>query len=184
MRIVRIPNPLPRLATERLTLRRPEPRDVEKRLALGRDPDIYRMFGADVTTLAPFTRANAEAWVARIEDHPAAWVIDLRGEAIGEIRIENPVDSDLRASLSIGILDPAQLNSGYGAEAIRAVASFAFGTLGLHRLSVRVLAFNERAIRAYEKVGFRREGRERQSARIGDAWHDDVLMGLLDGELA
>jgi RimJ/RimL family protein N-acetyltransferase len=51
--------------------------------------------------------------------------------------------------------------------------------LGLHRLSVRVLAFNGRAIRAYQKCGFRIEGRERESAWIDGTWHDDLIMGLL-----
>jgi RimJ/RimL family protein N-acetyltransferase len=180
---VKIPDPLPTLVTSRLTLRRPEPRDVEARFRMGRNPEIYRMFGADIKELAPFTMENAQAWVARIDEHPASWVIALGEDAIGEIRIENPVDSDLRASLAIGILDRDRLDAGYGAEAIRAVAAFAFDTLRLHRLSVRVLAFNERAIRAYEKVGFHREGRERESACIGGEWHDDVLMGLLASDL-
>jgi RimJ/RimL family protein N-acetyltransferase len=66
-----------------------------------------------------------------------------------------------------------------GTEAIRAIAEFCFDTLGLHKLSMRVLAFNIRAIRAYEHVGFVREGLERESALIGGTWHDDVIVGLL-----
>lgn len=181
---VKLPNPLPILPTPRLVLRPAAARDVEARFAMGRDPDIYRMLGADIANLPPFTRERAEAWVAGIEAHPGAWVIALEDQAIGEIRIDNPVDADARASLAIGILDRRHLGEGYGCEAIRAVARFSFDTLELHRLSVRVLAFNERAIRAYEKVGFRREGVERESARVGRQWHDDVLMGLLARDLA
>lgn len=180
---MRLPNPLPVFRAGRLNLRPPQPRDVAARIAMGRDPQIYRMFGADVASLAPFTQIQAEAWVARIDEHPAAWVIALDDDAIGEIRIDNPVDADARASLAIGILDRNHLGKGYGVEAIRSVAAFAFDALGLHRLSVRVLAFNHRAIRAYEKVGFRREGLERESAHVGGEWHDDVLMGLLSREL-
>ena len=44
---------------------------------------------------------------------------------------------------------------------------------------MRVLDFNSRAIAAYEKVGFVIEGRERQAARVGDDWHDDIIMGLI-----
>ncbi|MET0607056.1 MAG: GNAT family protein [Beijerinckiaceae bacterium] len=180
---MRVPDPLPMLRTRRLTLRRPAPRDVAARFRMGRDPEIYRMFGADVASLAPFTMENAEAWIARIDEHPCAWVIAVEEDAIGEVRIDSPVDADARASLAIGILDRNRIDAGYGAEAIRAAAAFAFDTLQLHRLSVRVLAFNARAIRAYEKVGFRREGVERQSARVGGEWHDDVMMGLLADEL-
>jgi RimJ/RimL family protein N-acetyltransferase len=60
--------------------------------------------------------------------------------------------------------------------------SYAFGALNFHRVSLRVVAVNARAIRAYEKVGCVREGIERQSARVGDTWHDDVMMGPLAAE--
>jgi RimJ/RimL family protein N-acetyltransferase len=180
---MRLPNPLPTLATERLVLRRPEPRDVADRLAYGRDPEIYRMFGADISALPPFTAQNAEAWVDGVARHPAAWIISLEGRAIGEVLLDNAVDADMRVGLSIGILDPSALGKGYGPEAMRAVCAFAFEQLGLHRISIRVLAANTRAIRSYEKIGFQREGLERQSARVGQRYEDDVLMGLLAGEM-
>jgi RimJ/RimL family protein N-acetyltransferase len=177
-----LPNPLPELRTARLLLRAPRPSDIDDRFAMGRDPGIYRMLGAEVAGLPPYTRENAIAWHDSIASLAAAWVIDANGRAIGEILINNPVDSDRRASLAIGILDPAKLGQGLGAEAISAVAGLCFGTLNLHRLSIRVLAYNERAIRSYEKVGFVREGTERESARVGDGFVDDVLMGLLKRE--
>ena len=40
-------------------------------------------------------------------------------------------------------------------------------------LSVRVVAYNSRAIHAYEKCGFRVEGREREAAFVDGQWHDD-----------
>jgi len=52
---------------------------------------------------------------------------------------------------------------GLGAEALRVVLAHAFGPLGLHRVSLEVYDFNERAIHVYEKVGFRHEGRMRDA---------------------
>lgn len=179
-----LPSPLPALRTQRLILRRPTASDVADRFSLGRDPEIYRMLGADVRVLSPLTEEQAQAWVENIASHPAAWVLEFQGRAIGEILLDNVVEADRRASLIIGILDMAALGHGLGSEAIRAVAEFAFGTLDLHKLSIRVLAFNTRAIRAYERVGFVREGLERESALIGDTWHDDVIMGLLKRDFA
>ncbi|MEL6691294.1 MAG: GNAT family protein, partial [Pseudomonadota bacterium] len=92
--------------------------------------------------------------------------------------------ADKRASLALGFLDENLLGKGLGAEAMEAVAEFALGPLGLNRLSVRALAFNARAIRAYEKIGFVQEGVERQSALIGSEWHDDVLLGLIASDFA
>ena len=56
----------------------------------------------------------------------------------------------------------------------------AFGPLALHRVDLRVLSYNLRAIRCYEACGFVREGIERESARVGDEWHDDWIMGILE----
>jgi RimJ/RimL family protein N-acetyltransferase len=174
-----LPNPLPVLRTKNLTLRQPVPTDGADRFSIGRDAEIYRMLGADTRHLAPLTEEQATAWVENIAAHPAAFVIEYQGRAIGEILLDNFVEADKRAGLIVGILDPNALGKGLGTEAIRAVAEFAFDTLGLHKLSTRVLAYNLRAIRAYEHVGFVREGLERESALIGGTWHDDVIVGLL-----
>lgn len=174
-----LPSPLPALRTERLTLRRPVPSDITDRHAIGRDPEIYKMLGADTRHLTPLTEEQARAWVEGIVAHPAAWVIDWQGRAVGEILLDNFVEADRRAGLIIGILDPRALGQGLGTEAIRAVAEFAFDRLDLHKLSMRVLAFNTRALSAYARVGFVQEGRERESALIGGVWHDDVIVGLL-----
>jgi RimJ/RimL family protein N-acetyltransferase len=174
-----LPSPLPQLRTARLVLRQPIASDIADRHALGRDPEIYRNLGADVSKLPALTEEQAQGWVENIASHPAAWVIEHQGRAIGEILLDNFVEADGRAGLIIGILDPACLGKGLGTEAIKAIAEFAFDVLKLHKLSMRVLAFNTRAIRAYERVGFVREGLERESALIGGVWYDDVIVGLI-----
>jgi RimJ/RimL family protein N-acetyltransferase len=174
-----LPSPLPSLRTPRLVLRRPIASDIADRLSLGRDPEIYRNLGADPRKLQPLTDEQAKAWVENIASHPAAWVIEHQGRAIGEILIDNFVEADHRAGLIVGILDVSCLGKGLGTEAIRAVAEFSFDVLSLHKLSMRVLSFNTRAIRAYERVGFVREGLERESALIAGIWYDDVIVGLL-----
>jgi RimJ/RimL family protein N-acetyltransferase len=174
-----LPSPLPQLRTARLVLRQPIASDIADRQSLGRDPEIYRQLGADVKNLPALTEDQARGWVENIASHPAAWVIEYQGRAIGEILLDNFVEADGRAGLIIGILDPACIGAGLGTEAIKAVAEFAFDVLKLHKLSMRVLSFNTRAIRAYERVGFVREGLERESALIGGVWYDDVIVGLL-----
>jgi len=56
------------------------------------------------------------------------------------------------------------LGQGLGTEVTRVVLDFAFGPLALHRVGLRVLAYNRRAIGCYEKCGFQEEGREREPA--------------------
>ena len=59
---------------------------------------------------------------------------------------------------------------------------FAFDELGGHKVELRVWAFNDRAIRAYEKAGFVREGVRRAVAFHGGQFYDEVLMGVLAEE--
>lgn len=164
-----------------LILRRPRKGDADARMRLGRHPDIYRMFGADRSFPGLFGHGEAAAWVARAAEHPAAWIIDQDG-LVGEVRLDNINRADRRASFAIGIFDPDRLGKGLGTAVIKRVLAYAFDELALHRVSLRVLAFNERAIAAYLKSGFSIEGRERESALIDGEWHDDIIMGILAAE--
>jgi RimJ/RimL family protein N-acetyltransferase len=60
--------------------------------------------------------------------------------------------------------------------------TYGFDDLRLHRIDLRVLAFNERAIRCYRKCGFVVEGRLRDAALVDGERHDDLIMGLLASE--
>ena len=71
---------------------------------------------------------------------------------------------DQRARLAVGLYDPAKLGQGTGRQAIRLVLDHAFGGLRLHRVGLRVISYNVRAIRAYRACGFTEEGREREAS--------------------
>ncbi len=73
--------------------------------------------------------------------------------------------------------DPAA-NAGWGA-AIRLVLHQAFDALGLHRIGLRVIAYNERAIRCYRACGFSEQKQEREAAFAAGEWHDDIMIGML-----
>ena len=162
-----------------VVLRPPEAADAVARQALGSDPEIHRMFGGSQSDLVPHSAQQATGWLKGLQEHPYAWIIEVGRRMIGEIRLDRLDMGDRRATLAIGIFDPEALGRGYGTEAIQLLLGHAFGEIGLHRVSLRVLAYNERAIRCYEKCGFIVEGRERESARVDGEWHDDVMMGVL-----
>jgi len=173
---------LPILSGPRVVLRAPVASDAEGRLALGNAPHIHRMFGAEPTSVRDLTPEAAQSWVDNLAAQQWAWVMTHNERLIGSVRLHTLNLADHRAHLAIGILDEGALGQGFGTEAMRLVAKFAFDGLSLHRLTLRVLAFNERAIAAYRKVGFIEEGRERETALIDGVWHDDVIMGLLAHE--
>jgi RimJ/RimL family protein N-acetyltransferase len=71
---------------------------------------------------------------------------------------------------------------GYGTEMMRLLLQFAFMEINLRRVTLAVFDYNPRAIRAYEKAGFRHEGRIRQFLhKEGQRW-DMLFMGVLREE--
>ncbi len=69
---------------------------------------------------------------------------------------------------------------GFGTEATRLMVDHAIGTLKLHRVSLSVFEFNERAIRAYAACGFVAEGRAREAIWRDRGWWDEVTMSILE----
>jgi ribosomal-protein-alanine N-acetyltransferase len=68
---------------------------------------------------------------------------------------------------------------GYMTAAVRAVAPFAFGALGLHRIEAACIPSNIASTRLLEKCGFIREGLARQYLCINGTWHDHLLFARL-----
>jgi RimJ/RimL family protein N-acetyltransferase len=81
-------------------------------------------------------------------------------------------------------MDREHIGAGFGTDAQRVLLRFAFNAVGLNRVWLTVYASNTRAIRSYEKLGFRREGLMRQSWRGPNGLEDSVLMAILRDEWA
>lgn len=132
-----------------------------------------------------FTREQIEAYVqSNIEGKGRyAWVICLLDDtAIGEVVI-NQVDEDNRsANIRIALFDPIYYGKGYGTEAMRLAVDYAFRQVKLHRLELGVFDFNPRAIRVYEKLGFRLEGTQRDALLWEGEYHDQHIMSILEDE--
>ena len=191
------PSELPVLRGRRVLLRQPVPGDAAARLEVPADPEAHRLYGGSGPP-APVTAATVAADLAgyarqdltRTRGFVVAALVwpDGRpagaatGRYVGGIRLHTLVWPDRRARLAVGLFDRRFWSHGYGSEAIRLLLRYGFEVLGLHRIDLRVLADNGRAIRAYEKCGFVREGVERESALVDGRWHSDVLMGLLEQE--
>ena len=173
---------IPTLTTTRLTLRPPKSDDAQERYKLGHDPEIILMFGYEIGDLGKYSIEMATSWIANLCKHPCAWVIEHEGLFIGELRFDAIDNHDRRARLATGIYATDKLGQGLGREAINAALQHAFTAMNLHRISLRVIDYNERAIRCYQSVGFVEEGRERETAFIKGKWCDDLIMGILDRE--
>jgi RimJ/RimL family protein N-acetyltransferase len=73
-------------------------------------------------------------------------------------------------------------NQGTGKRFLAAIADWAFGECGAHRLFLDVFVNNDRARHVYESFGFREEGIMRDAIYRDGTYHSLVLMSLLDGE--
>lgn len=84
--------------------------------------------------------------------------------------------------MGLGLGDKAYWGRGYGAESMNLLLRYAFTELNLQRMTLTVFAYNERAIRMYQKCGFKVEGIHREYLyREGRRW-DLVSMGVLREE--
>jgi aminoglycoside 6'-N-acetyltransferase len=112
-----------------------------------------------------------------------AFAIEVDGGFAGVVTYSEELDPDYRhAGIDIFLAEAYQ-DRGYGSEAIRVLARHLFRERGHHRLTIDPALANERAIRAYERVGFRRVGVMRANERGADGtWHDGLLMDLLAPE--
>jgi RimJ/RimL family protein N-acetyltransferase len=84
--------------------------------------------------------------------------------------------------LGIAIGDLKMASKGLGTEAIRLMLDYGFRTLNLHRIELFVHDFNERAQKAYKKLGFVEEGRKREALYSDGKYHDEILMAILKEE--
>jgi RimJ/RimL family protein N-acetyltransferase len=106
----------------------------------------------------------------------------LDGTPIGRIEYER-LDSRARsAEVMILIGEEEARGKGYGTEAMVTLLRYLFHQRNLHRVGLTVIAWNERAIRSYEKVGFVVEGRLRDDLYFDGQYHDQVVMSILRDE--
>lgn len=83
------------------------------------------------------------------------------------------------AFVGIGIHNREDWGKGYGTEAMKLMLWFAFTEVNLRRVTLTVFEYNPRAIRSYEKAGFRVEGRLRGALLKDEKRWDMLYMGIL-----
>jgi aminoglycoside 6'-N-acetyltransferase len=160
-----------------VTLRPIQPGDAARLTDILRTPEVARWWTG-------YDRTRVEAEFLTDEPDVTVHGIEVDGRLVGLIQVtEEPAPDFRHASIDL-FLDPAAQGRGIGPEAIRTVARRLFEHDGHHRLTIDPAMDNERAIRAYAKVGFKPVGRMRQYQRFPDGtWRDALLMDLLAGEL-
>lgn len=133
----------------------------------------------------PVSDVDHAAWVESMLTKRTDMVIFVIEElasnkAIGTCQLLNINWRHRSAELQIRIGDEAFRSKGHGTEAVKLLCHFGFADLNLHRIYLHVFETNKRAIRAYEKAGFLREGSLKEAAFIDGRWLDVAVMGLIE----
>lgn len=127
-------------------------------------------------------------WMEKDADEisPASYYFSIRtlaeGTLIGELGLDVVSWSGRDAFVGLGIGETGYWGKGYGTDVMNILLRFAFTEINLRRVTLTVFEYNPRAIRSYEKAGFRHEGRMRAVLnREGRRW-DVLYMGILRDE--
>ena len=87
-----------------------------------------------------------------------------------------------RASFGIFIGEKSEWGKGYGTEVTALMTGYAFEILNMNRVWLHVYEYNERGLKAYERVGFKREGVLRQDRYHEGRYWDTITMAILREE--
>jgi aminoglycoside 6'-N-acetyltransferase len=169
--------PRPELGGPRVRLHPGDQRDVPLLCAILAEPEVACWWGDPEP-------ASVVAAKLRGDDESVLLVVEAAGQVIGGIEYHEENEPMYRhAGIDIYLSARGQ-GQGLGTEAVALLARYLFGRRGHHRLTIDPAAANHRAIRCYEKVGFRRVGVLREYERGPDGrFHDGLLMDLLRPEL-
>jgi len=84
-----------------------------------------------------------------------------------------------KAEFGIFIGDRKYWNKGFGTEATKLILDYGFNILNLNNIMLEVFSFNKRAIKSYEKVGFKMIGKRREAIIFGENKYDEIYMDIL-----
>ena len=150
-----------------------------------RDTEQHRLADSDPAML--FSEKKIKDFIEkRAGKNPQAFPFSIRTLAddklIGGVSlwVNSWTHADTWVGISIG--EREYWGKGYGTEATRLMLDYAFATLDLHSVMLRVYAYNLAGYRAYLKAGFRECGRRRQCKHMGGALWDVIYMECLASE--
>ncbi|NLC52486.1 MAG: GNAT family N-acetyltransferase [Firmicutes bacterium] len=149
--------------------------DLSRLVRWNSDPEVERLVGLGL----PCDLEACLAWWEECRSSKNTRLFALeneKGQLIGDLELAHICWRGREAELRIRIGEKSYWNKGYGTLALEQIERYAFDVLGLDRLYLRVYTFNTRAIRCYQKLGFKKKAiLQRKQDRN---WKDIYLMTL------
>ncbi|ONI86623.1 GNAT family N-acetyltransferase [Saccharothrix sp. ALI-22-I] len=168
----------PTLSGELVLLRPVTAADVPALMPMFGDPEITRLTGSH----GGVDEVRLRAWYDTRGDQDdrldLAVVEQATGDVVGEAVLNDWDAGNESCGFRISFV-PGTFGRGLGTEAVRLIVGYGFEKLGLHRIALEVYAFNPRARRVYEKVGFVAEGVLRDALLWEGERVDATVMSIL-----
>lgn len=131
----------------------------------------------------PVHKANHNIWFESIIKKPDVIIFGIKrvedDKLIGSCQLNNLNLISRNAELQIRIASDSDRGRGFGSDAVQLLLKFAFADLNLNKVYLHVFSTNKRAVKAYEKCGFRHEGELKQQAFINGSYLDIAVMAVL-----
>jgi RimJ/RimL family protein N-acetyltransferase len=169
----------------RLTAEEPEFRSKQEGL-WQRDSEFHRLADSEPATL--FSQKKIQSWAEEKVDSgfkPERYFFSIRAldddMLIGFLSLwYDPIHREVWVGVGIG--NREYWGKGCGTDTMKLCAQYAFTELNAARVSLGLLEYNPRALRAYEKAGFKLEGRTRKDIFREGERTDSLWMGILRDE--
>jgi len=173
------------LVTERLLLREFEDGDWQSVLKYQSDP-LYLRYNPWSYRTAEDVRGFVHRFIMWREEQPRrkyqfAIVLRSNGKLIGNGGIRMKTPNAWEADLGYE-LNSHYWGHGYATEAAKALLSFGFQDLKLHRVWATCILENTASAHVLEKIGMRQESHYRENEWMKNRWWDTLQYAILDHE--
>lgn len=174
----------PILTTERLTLRQIQSTDAADMLVFSGDPEVQKYNGPVYKSVAEVQELIDWYHGEYARQEGISWAVTLTNanKVIGMFGLHHWSKHHRRAEAGYD-LARAYWGQGIASETLRTIISFGFQQMNLHRIYAGTIADNYESVRLLERLGFTREGTQRESSWEDDgSFHDSAMYGLLRRE--
>ncbi len=166
------------LESRNISLRAPEPEDLDLLYIWENDPSIWQVSG----TLVPFSRYVMKQYLEHagqdiFEAKQLRMIIQLKSShrPLGAIDLFDFDPHHHRAGVGILIAEPSNRRKGYAREALETLLDYCFQVLHLHQLYCNIDAAKSASMNLFKEVGFVESGRKKDWLFNGSGYEDELL---------